>query len=100
MQQFKPFTKEHIFILPHAEEYRRFFDVSIQQILDCLNEPERSEGLATDHYTAEKTINNRRLHVYFYLTFPLQATDIGAYSIVDFIGCTELEDRSAPANKS
>lgn len=100
MQQFKPFTKEHIFILPHAEEYRRFFDVSINHVLDCLNALERSEGLATDHYTAEKTINNRRLHVYFYLTFPLQANDTEAYSIVDFIGCTELENKPAPANKS
>jgi len=99
MQQFKPFTKEHIFILPHAEEYRRFFDVSIQHVLDCLNAPEQSFGLATDHYTAEKSLTNRRLHVYFYLTFPLQATDTGAYAIVDFIGCTEAQDRPAPASK-
>ena len=89
------FTKDHIFILPHAEEYRRFFDVSIQHVLDRLNAPEHNEGLATDHYTAEKALNNRRLHVYYYLTYPLQATDTGAYAIVDFIGCTKAEDRPA-----
>lgn len=75
-----------------------FFDVSIQHVLDCLNAPEHNEGLATDHYTAEKALNNRRLHVYYYLTYPLQATDTGAYAIVDFIGCTKAEDRPAKTN--
>jgi hypothetical protein len=96
----KRFTKDHIFILPHAEEYRRFFDVSIEQVLDCLNNPERNEGLATDHYTAEKSLKKRRLYVYYYLTYPLYATGEEAYAIVDFIGSTEKADRPAPDSKN
>lgn len=46
------FQKDHMFILPHADEYRRFYDISIQDVLSCLNTPDTHEGLATDHYTA------------------------------------------------
>jgi hypothetical protein len=49
------FTKDHIFILPHAEEYRRFYDVSIDHLLETLNAPDIHEGLADSRYTSEKT---------------------------------------------
>lgn len=88
------FPSDHVFILPNAQGYRQFFDVSSEQVLDCLNTPDTTEGLATNHYTAEKTIHNRRLYVYYYLTYPLQATDTDVYAIVDFIGCTEAEQQT------
>ncbi|SRR6266567_4354688 len=96
----RQFTKDHIFILSHADEYRRFIDVSIKQVLDCLNALEKSVGLATDHYTAEKALKPRRLHVYYYLTYPLHTIDTEAFAIVDFIGCTETEDRRARPPKT
>jgi hypothetical protein len=42
------FTKKQVFILPHAEEYRRQYHVSIEDVLFILNEPEEQEGLASD----------------------------------------------------
>jgi hypothetical protein len=86
------FTKDHIFILPHADDYRRFYDLSIEEILDCLNTPDLHEGLATDKYTAEKAVGEKHLYVYYYLIHPLHAKDTQIYAIVDFIGSTAKED--------
>src|SRR5260370_11627990 len=82
------FTKDHIFILPQAEEYRTSYKVPIAGVLDCLNEPHH-EGLATEHYIVEKTVNGSRLYVYYYLTLPLQGTKDETYAIVDFIGLAD-----------
>jgi hypothetical protein len=89
------FTKDHIFILPQAEEYRTFYKVAISDVLSCLNEPHH-DGLATDHFIAEKTVNGARLYVYYYLTLPLQGKKDEAYAIVDFIG---LADESPAPQK-
>jgi hypothetical protein len=86
------FTRTHVFILPHVQEYRKFYDVTIDDVLDCLNTPDTHEGLATDHYTAEKAIKDHRIYVYYYLTYPVQAKDNEVYAIVDFIGYTTKED--------
>src|SRR2546421_7565267 len=94
------FTRDHILILPHTEEYRRFYDISTQDILSCLNTSDTQEGLATDHYTAEKKIKDHHIYVYYYLTYPLQATDNEVYAIVDFIGYTGAEDQPAPTGKN
>lgn len=48
------FDRHHVVILPHAEEYRRLYEVRIEEMLTCLNAPDPSEGLADEHYTAEK----------------------------------------------
>src|SRR5438876_2289911 len=85
------FPRDHVFILPHAEEYRRFYSVSIKQVLECLNEPDLQEGLAEDHYTAEKLFNTHQVYVYYYLTLPLQGNRDEVYVIVDFIGYTPEE---------
>jgi hypothetical protein len=82
------FTKDHIFILPQAEEYRKFYKVTIADVLSCLNEPHHN-GMATDHYIAEKSVNGSRLFVYYYLTLPLQGKKDETYAIVDFIGLAE-----------
>ena len=85
-------TKDHLFILPHAEEYRQFYDISIDDVLTCLNHPDTHTGLATDHYTAEKAMHDHHIYVYYYLTLPLQATDKEVFAIVDFIGYTSAAD--------
>lgn len=85
------FPKDHVFILPHAQEYRRFYGISIEQVLSCLNEPDLQEGLADDHYTVEKTVNGHRVYIYYYLTLPLQGNGDEMYVIVDFIGYTDQE---------
>ena len=82
------FSRDHLFILPHADEYRQLYDISIDDVLTCLNDPDKHEGLATDHYTVEKTNHDHRIYLYYYLTYPLQATDSKVYAIVDFIGYT------------
>jgi hypothetical protein len=82
------FTKDHVFILPQAEEYRKFYSVRVSDVLSCLNEPHH-DGLATDHYVVEKTVKGSRLYVYYYLTLPLQGKKDEAYAIVDFIGLTD-----------
>lgn len=87
------FSDDHIFILPHAQEYRRFYSVSVAQVLACLNEPEVNVGLADDHYTAEKTFNGYRVYVYYYLTLPLQGNKDEFYAIIDFVGYTTQGDR-------
>src|SRR5438552_1053310 len=68
----RQFFHDHVFILPHAQEYRRLYGVSVEQVLSCLNEPDLREGLAEDHYTVEKMFDGYRLYVYYYLTLPLQ----------------------------
>jgi hypothetical protein len=93
------FTKDHVFILPQAEEYRKFYSLSIADVLATLNEPDTQVGLATDHYTVEKTYRKHRVYVYYYLTLPLQGKQDEAYAIVDFIGYTASQDL-APANRS
>jgi len=61
-------------------------------VLSCLNEPDLQEGLAEDHYTAEKNFDGNRIYVYYYLTLPLQGNKDEAYVIVDFVGYTPVED--------
>jgi hypothetical protein len=85
-------TQDHIFILPHADEYRRLYSLSIRDVLRCLNTPDLQEGLATDHYTAEKQLKDKYISIYYYLTAPLQATADEVYAIVDFIGYSEAEE--------
>ncbi len=80
------FPRDHVFILPHAQEYRRLYGVSVEQVLVCLNKPDLHEGLAEDHYTVEKLFNTHRVYVYYYLTLPLQGDRDEVYVIVDFIG--------------
>jgi len=88
------FPSDHIFILPHANEYRQFYSITHEQVLDCLNAPDTREGLNTDHYTAEKKLGDHYIYVYYYLTYPLQAADNEMYIIVDFIGYTEAEQQT------
>lgn len=91
---------DHILILPHADEYRRFFEVSESQVFDCLNIPDHQKGLNIDHYTAEKELSNRRLYVYYFLTYPLSAQRDEVYAIVDFVGCSELADSPTPISSA
>jgi hypothetical protein len=93
------FTKDHIFILPHAEEYRRFYDVSIDHLLETLNAPDIHEGLADSRYTSEKTFPAHRLYVYYYLTLPLYGKRDEAYAIIDFIGYSEEEKAKSTSLK-
>ena len=85
------FPKDHVIILPHAEEYRRLYDVSLDEILLTLNNPKLREGISSDHYTVEKTTGKHRIYLYYYLTLPLQAKQDEMYVIVDFIGFTPVE---------
>ena|SRR6266571_4017147 len=89
------FTTDHVFILPHAQEYRRLYSVSVAQVLTCLNNPEAQEGLADDHYTAEKIFAGHRVYVYYYLTLPLEGDRDEVYAIVDFVGYTGEDDTPA-----
>lgn len=82
------FQEDHVIILPHAEEYRRLYDISIDEVVLTLNEPELHEGVSSGRYTAEKTSGSRRIYLYYFLTFPLQVKDNALYAIVDFIGFT------------
>ena len=43
MQQF---TKDHVIILPHAEDYRDSYNISFAEVVLTLNEPELHEGLS------------------------------------------------------
>lgn len=86
------FPHDHVFILPHADEYRRAYGVSIAQVVSCLNEPDLREGLAEDHYTVEKAFAGQRVYVYYYLTLPLQAEKDEFFVIVDFVGFTPEEN--------
>ncbi len=86
------FTKDHVFILPHAEQYRRLYDIAIDQLLQTLNSPDLSEGLADGRYTNEKDFPTHRVYVYYYLTLPLQGGKDEAYAIIDFIGYSAEEN--------
>src|SRR5438105_9201357 len=75
------FPTDHMFILPHAEEYRKFYSISLKEVLATLNKPDLHEGLTTDYYTSEKQFRTHRVYVY-YLTIPLlQASKDEAYAI-------------------
>ncbi len=82
------FLRDHVFILPHAEDYRDVYTISLDEVVHTLNEPEVHEGLSDDRYTVEKTIGDRRIYLYYYQTFPMQGTQDELYAIVDFIGFT------------
>ena len=84
------FTKDHVIILPHAEDYRDSYTISLSEVLSTLNEPELHEGLANERYTAEKTIGKRRIYLYFYQTLPLQTKQNELYAIIDFVGFSDL----------
>ncbi len=85
-----PFTTDHVFILPHAAEYRALYSISHKQVLETLNHPDTHEGLTTGRYTAEKTFGKHRVYVYYYRTLPLNGKADEAYAIVDFIGYAEV----------
>jgi len=74
------------------EEYRQFYDLTLEDVLNCLNAADTQEGLATGYYTAEKTYYKHRVYVYYYLTLPLQGSKDEFFAIVDFIGYTSQED--------
>ena len=78
------------FTLPHAEDYRDSYTISLTEVLSTLNEPELHEGLANERYTAEKTIGKRRIYLYYYQTVPLQARPHERYAIIDFVGFADL----------
>ena len=84
------FPKDHVSILPHAEEYRDSYDISLSEVILALNEPDLHEGLANEHYTVEKTVGKRRISLYYYQTLPLQAQQHERYAIIDFVGFSEL----------
>lgn len=87
MQQF---TKDQIIILPHAEEYRKAYDITLEEILVTLNKPDNHEGLSSDRFTAEKTIGKRRIYVYYYQILPFSAKQGEYYAIVDFVGYSNV----------
>ena len=84
------FAKDHVIILPHAEDYRDSYTISLPEVLSTLNEPELHEGLSNERYTAEKTIGKRRIYLYYYQTLPLQAQQHERYAIIDFVGFSDL----------
>jgi len=88
-------TQDHVIILPHAEEYRRLYDIALADVLLCLNEPDMHEDLVSDLYTAEKTIGTHRIYLYYYKVLPLHAQPGEVYAIVDFIGYS-AEEREIP----
>jgi hypothetical protein len=83
------FTKDHVIILPHAEDYRDSYTISLADVLLTLNEPQLHEGLSNERYTAEKTIGMRRIYLYYYQTLPLQAHQNELYAIIDFVGFSD-----------
>jgi hypothetical protein len=84
------FSKDHVIILPHAEDYRDSYAISLAEVLLTLNEPELHEGVSNERYTAEKTIGKRRIYLYYYQTLPLQAHQNERYAIIDFIGFSDV----------
>jgi hypothetical protein len=84
------FSKDHIILLPHADEYRDTYNVSLSEVVLTLNEPELHEGLSNERYTAEKTIGKRRIYLYYYQTLPLQAQQNELYAIIDFVGFSDI----------
>ena len=87
------FPKDHVFILPHSQEYQRLFTISLDEILLTLNEPDLHEGISEDRYTAEKVIGNRRIYIYYYLTLPLQGKENEVYAVVDYVAFSEEEKK-------
>jgi hypothetical protein len=87
MQQF---SKDHVIILPHAEEYRDSYNISFSEVVLTLNEPDLHEGLSNERYTVEKTISKRRIYLYYYQTLPLQAHQNELYAIIDFVGFSDV----------
>jgi len=85
------FTKKRVFILPHAEGYRKRCKVSVEDMLLILNEPEERQGLATDHYTAKRTVAGNLIYLDYFVTLPLQGEGEEVYAIVDFVGYEPLE---------
>jgi hypothetical protein len=83
------FTNDHVFILPHAEEYRVLYSIPQDLVFETLNEPDTHEGLTTGRYTTEKTFAKHRVYVYYYRTLPLNGKTDEVYAIVDFIGYSE-----------
>ena len=86
----QPFPKAYVIILPHAEEYRDTYNITLSEVLTTLNEPELHEGLSNERYTAEKTIGKRRIYLYYYQTLPLQAQQHERYAIIDFVGFSDV----------
>jgi hypothetical protein len=86
------FTTDHVFILPHAEEYRALYSIPRKQVLATLNHPDTREGLTTGRYTAEKTLGTHRVYVYYYRTLPRNGKTDEVYAIVDFIGYAEASN--------
>jgi hypothetical protein len=84
------FAKDHVILLPHAEDYRDSYNISLDEVVLTLNEPELLEGLSNERYTAEKTIGKRRIYLYYYQTLPLQAQDHELYAIIDFVGFSDV----------
>jgi hypothetical protein len=84
------FAKDHVIILPHAEDYRDSFTISLSEVLSTLNKPELHEGVSNERYTAEKTIGKRRIYLYYYQTVPLQAQPHERYAIIDFVGFSDV----------
>jgi hypothetical protein len=84
------FSKDHVILLPHADEYRDSYNISLSEVVLTLNEPELHEGLSNERYTAEKTIGKRRIYLYYYQTLPLQAHQNELYAIIDFVGFSEV----------
>jgi len=83
------FTTDHVFILPHAEEYRVLYSIPLHQVLTTLNSPDTHEGLTTGRYSAEKAFGKHRVYVYYYRTLPLNGKSDEVYAIVDFIGYSD-----------
>jgi hypothetical protein len=84
------FTTDHVFILPHAEEYRAFYSIPLKQVLQTLNIPDTHEGLTTGRFIAEKAFGKHRVYVYYFRTLPLNGKTDEVYAIVDFIGFSEV----------
>jgi hypothetical protein len=84
------FAKDHVIILPHAEDYRDSFNISLDEVLATLNESELHEGLSNERYTVEKTIGKRRIYLYYYQTLPLQTQQNELYAIIDFVGFSDI----------
>ena len=54
MQKMQTFSEDHVIILPHAEEYRDIYNISLNEVLLTLNKPELHEGLLNGHFTVKK----------------------------------------------
>jgi hypothetical protein len=84
------FPKHHIILLPHAEEYRAFYKITLNEIGEVLSAPETVAGLSDSRYTAEKTLGKKRIAVFYYQTLPMNGRPDEPYAVVDFIGLREL----------